>query len=446
MFRCFLLFVFGMPHILFSQGLLNGSGSSIVANGDVYIVIQNGGVRNDGDFSKGSSYFVFSGNSATTVSVISGTTNTSFNNLILNKSVNGLQLNTDISVSGNVSFQSGDSIFLNNHILDLGTTGSIIGENETKRFTGLNGGYITLSRAMSSPVNSNPGNIGISITSSADLGTTVIKRYHTIQKGRSVSRVFEILPTNNAALDATFAFNYQHAELNGNAESGLMTYSSNDGNNWQLVSNTALNTTTNLLTSIGVSSFRFYTLFQSGILPLRFISFSGKIVDRRTMLNWNVEEETDNHHFEVERSADGVHFSKIGFVLASLDQSRSHAYSFSDQQVSNGLNYYRLRQVDNNGRFTYSDVVRIYNLSNERVWLSPNPATALLNVNLNAGIPGNINVQILDLSGRTCYQSGLIRLKEGTNTITVNISGLTNGVYLIRTSGLLNESIQFFKK
>jgi hypothetical protein len=105
---------------------------------------------------------------------------------------------------------------LNNKILDLGTTGSLIGESETSRAFTTDTGFIQ--RSGNNPNGTNLGNLGAVITSSTNLGNTIIRRGHKVQTGisgsnNSIARYFDIIPVNNLALKATLRFYYFDAEL-----------------------------------------------------------------------------------------------------------------------------------------------------------------------------------------------------------------------------------------
>ena len=131
------------PLYTFSQGGIKiESGAYLVSNSTANIVVNNAGITNDGVFTAASSTVSFTGSKATANSFIAGSASTNFYGLVLNKSSNGLLLNRSIGVSNSLTFTSGDSIYLNNFNIDLGTTGSVLSEANASRITGLNGGYI----------------------------------------------------------------------------------------------------------------------------------------------------------------------------------------------------------------------------------------------------------------------------------------------------------------
>lgn len=147
--KSFLLVACLFPLTSYGQGgIVIESGGKLVLNSTVNLVLNNSGITNDGTFTAGSSTVSFTGNTATANSFIAGTTATNFYNLTLNKSSNGLILNRNIGISNNLSFVSGDSLFLNTYNVDLGSTGSITGETNTNKITSPTGGYIQVTQIL----------------------------------------------------------------------------------------------------------------------------------------------------------------------------------------------------------------------------------------------------------------------------------------------------------
>lgn len=97
----------------------------------------------------------------------------------------------------------------------------------------------------------------------------------------------------------------------------------------------------------------------SGVTPVTLLSFTGVLRNRQVLLNWQTTAEYNNHYFDVEKSTDGIHFTSIGRVNGHGTTSLPHTYSLIDPSPVNGMNYYRLRQVDIDGRANYSNVVAI---------------------------------------------------------------------------------------
>jgi hypothetical protein len=99
------------------------------------------------------------------------------------------------------------------------------------------------------------------------------------------------------------------------------------------------------------------TVLSMDALPVRFTAFTGKANSQDVLLSWSTATETNNDHFEVEHSADGINYNTIGTVKGSGTSTSIQNYSFKDNEPGNGNNFYRLKQVDNEGNEFYSTVV-----------------------------------------------------------------------------------------
>lgn len=439
-----------LPAVSSAQaGIINTSGSNIVANGTVHLVINNAGLKNDGIFTAGNSTLSFTGNTSTSGSFIAGTAAVNLYNLTLNKSANGLQLNRNIGVSNTLLFTSGDSLFLNTYNIDLGTTGSLSGETNNKRITGRTGGYIQITRDMNAPSAVNPGNIGAEITSAANLGTTVIRRGHMQQAGASVFRYFDIIPTTNTGLNASINFYYFHTELGVISESNLGMFSSaNGGTNWTNIGENGIEQTSNYVTKIGIAQFNRLTLASiSAPLAVSLLYLKAKLADHQTLLNWATATESGNDHFEIERSANGRDFEFLSSIPGAGNSNGIQYYAYTDKNPMAGINYYRLKQVDNNSHFTYSSVVTVNAGINpgQFVTVYPNPASGNIKLSFTLLKNQECLLQITDMSGKL-LQNKSIRCAAGLNEMELNIASLPAGFYTISIAGSGFKSIPVLKK
>ncbi|MDP5169563.1 MAG: hypothetical protein NWR72_04910 [Bacteroidia bacterium] len=208
-----------------------GSGTHLVVQGQPGIVLHNTSWDNDGTFSADSSRVVFRG--AQTDSV-SGTSETLFFQLSVEKASDSLRLAQAIQVEDSLFFVSG-TLALEGRNLTLGTDhGVLVGESETSRITGANGGEVVKVAILNAPSSENPGNLGMTITSAAIPGPTVIRRGHQLKSlpnGTSIQRYYDISPATNTGLNATIVFSYFDAELNGQTETNLESWHQT-GTNW----------------------------------------------------------------------------------------------------------------------------------------------------------------------------------------------------------------------
>lgn len=97
-----------------------------------------------------------------------------------------------------------------------------------------------------------------------------------------------------------------------------------------------------------------------GTVPVTLLSFTGQLRQRQVWLNWQTTAEYNNHYFDVERSTDLVQFAAIGRVSGHGTTVLPHSYSLADPNPATGTSYYRLKQVDFDGTYSYSDIVTIH--------------------------------------------------------------------------------------
>ena len=97
----------------------------------------------------------------------------------------------------------------------------------------------------------------------------------------------------------------------------------------------------------------------NGGVPVELTSFTATSNGKEVILNWSTATELNNQGFEIERSEDNISFNTIGFVPGFGTTTEPKSYSYSDQSVNSGTNYYRLKQVDYDGSYEYSDVVEV---------------------------------------------------------------------------------------
>lgn len=416
------------------QGLINNAGK-IVANGNVSIVVNDGGFSNSGQFIKDSSTLSFTGTCSTTNSFIGGSSSTDLYNLTLNKSVNGLRLNSNISVSNAINFISGDSIFLNNNIIDLGTTGYLSGERNSSRITGRTGGYVQVTAVLNNPSSANPGNIGLAITSAANMGNTVIKRGHQQQGGNSIYRYYNISPVLNTGLNASLQFSYFHAELGSIAENNLVHYSSTDnGINWVLKGKMSADVNLDYVTMNAYNILQIVTLGDAFIaLPIRSVSLSVVAENNLDKLSWIVSSDQPVAYCTIEKSTDGRSFNPIGKISGKEGFTNTYCYTDTLAAIVNA--YYRVKAVDLNNKSTYSNIVVARNLVLQKGILSlyPNPASDFITITITASEPGTSTLLLFDQSGKH-YMQIPVKLVSGINNFVIPVAALKTGIYRLSVS------------
>jgi len=165
-----------------------------------------------------------------------------------------------------------------------------------------------------------------------------------------------------------------------------------------------------------------------GALPIALSSFTAQAQDRKGLLKWGVSAEVNASHYEVERSTDGWQFVKLGRVAALGDTRESKIYGFTDERPAEGLNYYRLRMVDKDGSFEYSNIVQLIFNNTSTVQIAPNPTKGAVSVTFNATIEAAVRMEITDMNGRL-LQTLTIERPKGASTTELDMAPFAAGVY-----------------
>lgn len=174
-----------------------------------------------------------------------------------------------------------------------------------------------------------------------------------------------------------------------------------------------------------------------GPVPVIMYGFTGTAKGEINYLEWSTASESNNKGFEVQRSADATDFRSIGFVNAQSDNGSSASnihYRFQDLKPFSTITYYRLKQVDRDGRGVFSNLVMIRGRGASRLNIAniyPNPVGNQATMVLTTTRGGFVNFLVTDLVGRT-FISKVLPVKMGDNIIPINTANFGPGVYLVR--------------
>lgn len=164
-------------------------------------------------------------------------------------------------------------------------------------------------------------------------------------------------------------------------------------------------------------------------LPVKLVAFDARENDRRVELTWTTATELNNDYFEIQRSQDGETFVSIGEVDGSGDSEELLTYAFTDAKPGEGMNYYRLKQVDFDGSSELSEIrmVQLIEAFENQLEVFPNPSSAGFTVRLY--IPDDeVLLSIVDISGRTIQRS----VFDTSQPVQINFGErLKTGVYML---------------
>ncbi|MGZ4076774.1 MAG: T9SS type A sorting domain-containing protein [Bacteroidia bacterium] len=160
-------------------------------------------------------------------------------------------------------------------------------------------------------------------------------------------------------------------------------------------------------------------------LPIELLTFTGANNTDGNLLNWATATEINNNYFDLERSSNANDFTKIVTINGAGNSTSSKEYNYLDSSPAQGINYYRLKQVDYNGDHTYSNVIAIDNdYNNTTIQVYPNPSNDIVNIIT----PNNITlITIYNTMGEIVYSSSSVYNNS------IQFKPLAYGVYVVKT-------------
>ncbi|HEY0432778.1 MAG TPA: T9SS type A sorting domain-containing protein, partial [Chitinophagaceae bacterium] len=182
-------------------------------------------------------------------------------------------------------------------------------------------------------------------------------------------------------------------------------------------------------------------------LPVKFGELKGIHLTNGIELDWSSYAELETDHYDIERSADGQSFDKIGQVAAQGNSERKLDYSYTDRAPLAAANYYRIKCVDIDGGVTYSSVIKlsIAETSRQTLNLYPNPLKGSnLTMQLANFEPGNYTIRIFDRIGQQVSQLEMIMNTSGVTQSLVLPPGIKPGTYNLVISGVTTRATRSF--
>ncbi|MEP6673729.1 MAG: S8 family serine peptidase [Ferruginibacter sp.] len=227
-------------------------------------------------------------------------------------------------------------------------------------------------------------------------------------------------PSTNYLADAGSSTNYQQFSFNV-AAGVAFTVVVHDVNN---------------PTSSFAYSLKVYLSACSNVIPVTWLSFTAQPKDKQVALQWKVANEINVSHYEVEYGTDGANFSKLYTLTASNSTAAEKTYSQLHPFPVAGNNYYRIKQVDKDGRFSYSSIAMVRMDKVNPVSIMPNPAKDYVSIRTVSLMN---QLQLFNATGQL-----LMNVKPGNTSYLLNITNLPKGQYSVRietNNEVINEKI-----
>ncbi|MBN2682341.1 MAG: hypothetical protein JXR58_07520 [Bacteroidales bacterium] len=452
----FIIILVSTSILAFTQGLIN-NGAKIVVQGNAnLLIIGSGNIENNGTITCNTNSNVkFMGNA---LQEISGSNQVNFYNLLIDNTGAGLALYSNIGITNEIRLYDGD-VDLKNQTIDLGTTGNLVNEASSQRVkatnaVGLDGMGTGTIRASRTNPTGNVAGLGLNITPSSALGSTVIIRGHEQQAGTgsyasnwSIFRYYEIQPTNITSININFNY-YPAFELNGHSDGSLIMFQEAQYyyGGWagpvfwepKITGNTS--PIANGISEVSALNYIKLTLGSDLIpLPIELISFNINCEDNLKAIKWETSSETNNDYFVLEKSVDGINFIDFEIVAGAGNSTELRKYIVYDNSLEKA--YYRLKQVDINGvesttEIKYSNCTEnieslVYYYQDENV----------LTFVLESFQQKEGKIMLYDIQGKLVYEN-LIFPSETKTYHQISKCNLSNGSYILYISNKNNESVR----
>lgn len=175
--------------------------------------------------------------------------------------------------------------------------------------------------------------------------------------------------------------------------------------------------------------------FTNNMLPIELISFDSKLRGVEVLLSWSTASEINNERFEIEHSTDGKTYNKIETLAGQGTSNRTIYYETIHSYPSQGMNYYRLKQVDFDGMYSYSDIEVVEYRNNKRISAYPNPFIQAITLEFSSidynYSSGNVRtIEVYDIYGKLALSQ---EVSMDETRISLDLSMLDGGVYFLHT-------------
>ncbi len=224
------------------------------------------------------------------------------------------------------------------------------------------------------------------------------------------------------------------------ASNYVLLYRAGQAGNWtELVTANSIVGDRIIFTGYTLTNDGYYTIgtrnYLVSPLPIELLSFDAVKNDKKVDITWATSSEKDNAYFTVEKSKDAISFEPLTHVNAAGNTNSIAYYAEADQNPYNGLSYYRLKQTEKTGTYTYSNPVAVnYTYDDEGITIFPNPSEGDITLNINGLVNKEIAIVIRDVLGRDCF-SKVMMISDTKQFVTLDPeTKLSAGVYIVIAS------------
>ncbi|HEU4575863.1 MAG TPA: T9SS type A sorting domain-containing protein [Chitinophagaceae bacterium] len=466
--------------LVFSSGndlTLTISGNLTLSDGDLSVNNQNGTnihtLNIGGDLSVDNTSNINTSSSNDVISIIlngtadqsigGGATSISIERLTIDKSSGSVTLNTNLAINGNLTFTNGILNTSSTNLLTINNNATVSGASDASFVQGPV--KKVGNDAFTFPVgNAANGYHPLSMSAPSSSSSAFTAEYVRSNGQSNLTQKFQLAAVSGCEY---WNFNRNNGSSNPNVTltwnekspcggdyittlNGLTIAYYDHGNSyWKNSTGSSLNyislppyssgsITRNALTSFGELTFASLDLGNVvSPLPVKFGTVTATALGSSVKVDWQTYNEVNVDHYEVERSADGVHFSTVGSVVANNVTQLSN-YSLTDASPLGGNSFYRVKNVDIDGKFSYSVIVKVSTGSQAaRMALYPNPATSGSSIALQlTGLQkGTYKLRVFNSTGQEVFTQQVVHT-GGSVTQSLQLpSSLRTGIYNVQLSG-----------
>jgi hypothetical protein len=182
---------------------------------------------------------------------------------------------------------------------------------------------------------------------------------------------------------------------------------------------------------------RFRIIFNvAGVVPVNFVAVSAAQAGKKIAVEWNVANQLNIIKYEIEKSADGHSFTKVGTVNAA----NISTYNWTDENAVSGANFYRIKAIDANGGNKYTEIVTVVINKGGAVSVLPNPVkNNTFIISFNEQAPGSYDVRLINISGQVVYKTTL--QNNGSNQAVQLPAQVVKGIYNLQLTNGADKTI-----
>ena len=412
---------------------------------------------NANPFNEGTGHVIFDGGAD---QIFMANASEAFEDVTLSKGGGNLVLAADVQIDGTLTLTNG-AIQLEDQEFVISSTGNISGGSSSSFIVTNGNGRLTQNNLGSGgrtgdilfPVGTSeasytPLTINNSAGTADNYSVRLISSIYdngysgTIQTSDVVNKTWFIDEAVVGGSDVSLTFQWNSVDQLSGFDPSMVRVIHYDGSGWEAMSSGAASGVgPYTMSASGVTSFSpFGVEGENSVLPVELLAFNAAMQDGAVLLKWATASELNNDFFTIEKTTDLQSFEEVGTVKGKGTTEERNDYQLYDHNPSPGVCYYRLKQTDFDGTYTYSDIVKVNNIVSEptgvdlNIYPVPNKGEFLKLMVFGMASDSEKSIMVLNIQGQVVHQESVVM---GNNEeIVLNFKQkLAQGIYTVRVQG-----------